>query len=372
MHVLCAPDSFKESIRADQAAQAMAQGILKALPGATCDICPIADGGEATLDILITALNGEIHEREVLGPLGDAGKPIMARFGMVESMGLGIVELAEASGLALLEPDQRIPMRTTTYGTGQLLRAVIDMGAQEMILGLGGSATNDGGVGIAQALGVTFIDHTGIEIKSPIVGADLRSIDHFDSKVDLPRIHVACDVTNPLTGPNGASAIYGPQKGATRQQVEQLDAGLLHLATLSNVDPNQPGTGAAGGAGFGLAAFCGATLKPGIDLVLETLDFESRCVKADLVLTGEGTLDHQSRQGKACLGVARIAKQLGIPCIALVGQAGDGAEACCDPDRPDSLTRYVSLSEVFGMNRAMNDPADCLSKAAGEMALEYR
>ena len=370
MHVLCAPDSFKESLDAVAVARAMARGANDARRDVTIDRCPVSDGGEGLLDILVAALHGAIHRRLVSGPLGPEAGPVEARFGIVRERALGIVELAEAAGLALVPRDRRDPTRTTTYGVGELIGAAIDEGCREVIVGIGGSATVDGGCGLAQALGAAYFDDTGRRISPPLTGGTLRTVARYERPQIPARLRVACDVTNPLTGPDGAAAVYGPQKGATRQQVKVLDDALAHLAALTGYDASIRGAGAAGGAGFGLMAFCGATLESGIDLVLELLGFESRCARADLVLTGEGRLDGQSLHGKACLGVARAAHRLGKPCIAIVGQAAADASRCCDAARGGYLARYVSLAERFGLERAMTDTAQCIEAIACEVVRE--
>jgi len=367
MHIVCAPDSYKESLPADAVARAMARGAAEARPDATIDHCPVSDGGEGLLDILTTALNGAIHHRQVTGPLGPEAAPVEARFGVVVERRLGIVELAEAAGLALVPPDQRDPTRTTTFGVGQLIAAALDEGCRDIIVGIGGSATVDGGCGMAQALGAAFIDHEGRRISRPLTGAMLPTIASCRRAGLSARLRVACDVSNPLIGPNGAAAVYGPQKGATPDMVCRLDAGLAHLAELTTADSSMPGAGAAGGAGFGLMALCGATLESGIDLVLDLLEFESRCGRADLVLTGEGRLDAQTMRGKACFGVARVAHRLGKPCIAIVGQAAEDAAACCDASTGGFLTQFISLADRFGFERAMSDPAACIETIAAEI-----
>jgi glycerate kinase len=275
-----------------------------------------------------------------------------AHFGIIGGA-IGIVELAQASGLALVPPKQRDPTRTTTLGTGQLISHAIASGCREIIVCIGGSATIDGGTGIAQALGWRFLDGHGGEIGPLMCGGTLGRIAKMIApETTLPRMRVACDVVNPLCGLNGAAAVYGPQKGATLQQVKMLDDGLTHLAKLAGGDPNAPGAGAAGGAGYGLATFLNATLERGIDLVLEMVRFNDTCRGADLVITGEGRLDSQSLQGKACMGVAAAARRLGVPTIAIVGSTGPGAERCIGPGK---LSAYHSLADRFGEDRARRE-----------------
>lgn len=372
MKIVCAPDSFKESISAAEAAKAMAAGVADANRRAVVEQCPVGDGGEGTLDALRSALNGRLVDVEVTGPLGE---PLNASFFIAENGRTGIVELAQLSGLALVPCDQRDPTKTTTFGTGQLIAAAIDDGCTEIIVCIGGSATCDGGTGIVQALGVKFFDHDNQLIEKPLTGGSLTTIARFERANKLPAIRVACDVTNPLLGENGAAAIYGPQKGATPDQVAQLDSALAHLASLPGVDnkiAELPGAGASGGAGFGLAAFCDAKLEPGIDLVLDILQFDERCRHANLVLTGEGRLDAQSLNNKATIGVARAALKHSIPAIAIVGATGKGAIECLiNGGENGALRNYRSLSMRFGKERAMNDTANCLREITAEIVREF-
>jgi glycerate 2-kinase len=341
----------------------MARGLAMADASIVCDICPVADGGEGTLDALIAAMGGRILHADVTGP---RGRPVRARYGVTND-GTGVVELAEASGLALLPPVQRDPMRTTTFGTGELNQAAVAHGCRSVIVCIGGSATVDGACGIAQSLGAKFWNEEGELIAQPMTGGMLRRIARWQPPPKLPEIRVACDVTNPLCGPTGAAAVYGPQKGATPEQVRELDAGLAHLAQIVGGDPDMPGSGAAGGAGFGLVNMCGAKLERGIDLVLDAVGFNDRCRDSQLVLTGEGRLDSQSLHGKATMGVAKAAAKRGVPTIAIVGSTGEGAEDCIDPSKGGALHRYVSLTERFGLNRALRETATLVELVAREM-----
>ncbi len=363
-NVLCAPDSFKETLTAARAAEALAAGIGRADAGVACDRCPVADGGEGTLEVLSAALGGSLHRMTVSGPLGE---PVQARFGVSGDGRTGLVELAEASGLALVAAARRDPTRTTSRGTGELIAAASDRGCATVIVCLGGSATVDAGTGIVQALGGRFVDRDGRLIETPLTGAVLGAIGGFrrPQAARVPHLRVACDVTNPLLGDEGAASCYGPQKGATAQQVAALEAGLARLASLLGGDPRQPGAGAAGGAGWGLAAMLGASLEPGIDLVLDAVGFDSRCAAADLVLTGEGRLDPNSRRGKACAGVARAARALGIPVVALVGAVAPGE------DFGDLFDRVISLSERYGIDRSLADPETLLSEVAVDLVRKW-
>lgn len=360
MKFLCAPDSFKETLDAVAAARAMAGGIRAVHPRAGIDECPVADGGEGTLDALVAAAGGVVRHARVRGPLG---APQDARFAVADDGRLGIVELAEASGLAHVPPAERDPTRTTTYGTGELIARAADAGCTKIVVGVGGSGTCDGGAGLAQALGVRFLDDAGRPIEMPMTGGMLARVARVERPAWFPAIVVACDVRNPLLGTNGAAAVYGPQKGATREQVVALDAALAQFAARTGGDPDQPGAGAAGGAGYGLATFCHATLVRGIDLVLDAVRFDERCAGVDLVLTGEGRLDASSLEGKTAIGVARRALALGTPTIAIVGSTGPGAERCVE-GAGGPLQRYVALTDRYGRERALSDTAACVADAA--------
>lgn len=357
MRILCAPDKFKGTISAAEAAKAMARGAGRIQTPAgpvLTDCCPVADGGEGTLEALIAALGGEIRQARVIGPLGEA---VDAPWGISRDGATGVVEFAAASGLVLVPAQRRDPTRTTSYGTGQLIAAAAEAGCRTIIIGIGGSATCDGAAGLAQALGARFHDDSGRLIEEPLSGGRLMEIVRFEPPENLPAIRIACDVNNPLLGPDGAAAVYGPQKGATPRQVEQLDQALAHLASIVGGEPQTPRFGASGGAGFGLAMMCGATLEAGIELILEAVGFQERCRAADLVLTGEGRLDGQSMHGKACMGVATVAGKLGVPSIAIVGSTGPGAERCLAPSAGGMLGQYMTLEGRYGRERALHETA---------------
>ncbi|MEB3101515.1 glycerate kinase [Ferviditalea candida] len=327
MKFVIAPDSYKGSLSAVEVAEWMAKGIRDAVPDADIAIIPLADGGEGTVDAIIHAAGGTIHEEEVLGPLGDT---VPAKYGILADGLTGVIEMAAASGLTLVPQERLNPLRTTTYGTGQLIKAALDRGCIRIIMGIGGSATNDGGVGLAQALGAHFYDDQGREIGfgggelAKLHTIDLKSI---DSRLAACEIVSASDVTNPLCGPRGASAVFGPQKGATPHMVEELDRGLAHLAArvkeqLGMDILDLKGGGAAGGLGAGLSAFLGAKMRRGIDIVLEITRFDEQVRDADFVFTGEGRTDGQTAFGKAPLGVAVAAKKHGKPVICISGGIG--------------------------------------------------
>jgi len=367
MRILVAPDSFKESLTAAEAADAIARGLRSARPELEVDLCPMADGGEGTVDALVKATGGSFQTTTVTGPLGQA---VDARWGRLGDGRTAVIEMAQAAGLHLVPHGRRDPMRTTTYGVGELIRAALDEGVSRIVLGIGGSATCDSGMGMAQALGVTFTPAQGRA--SPLAGGALLSITHVDTATRDPRldqvtIRAACDVTNPLTGPNGAAHVYGPQKGASPEMAGELDAGLAHLASLLGVDPELPGAGAAGGLGYGLVAFCGAMLERGVELVMDAVDFDPRIAHADLVITGEGRLDAQSIHGKTCIGVARRAARHNKPCIALVGSASDDADLCL----AHGLAAYHTLvNDQLTTDQAIAHAATHLQRRARDLAAD--
>lgn len=328
MKIVLAPNAFKGSLTATQAASAMEHGVRTAFPDAEVRKVPVADGGDGLAEVLIDALGGEARAATVRGPLG---QPVRATLCHVPARGLAVVEMAAASGLALLAPHERNPALTTTYGTGELIRAALDLGARRVVVGIGGSATNDGGIGMAAALGMRFLDGAGNDV-APIGGAlgQIRRIDPsgLDPRVAAVRCEAICDVDNPLLGPRGAARVYGPQKGASSAQVEALEAGLAQLADVIATDlgldvRDLPGAGAAGGLGAGLHAFLGAELRRGVDLVLDLVGLDEQLAGVDLVITGEGQIDHQTAFGKAPAGVAQRAKARGIPCLAIAGAIGE-------------------------------------------------
>lgn len=330
MHILIVPDSFKGSLSSIEAAQCIDTGFRRVFSGCTSGLLPVADGGEGTVEALVAGAGGQIVTATVSDPLG---RPVEAQFGLLED-GWAVIEMAQASGLPLLAPQERNPGRTSTYGTGQLIRAALDRGCRHMLIGIGGSATNDGGAGMATALGVRFLDSGGALLPpGGLALTDLAQIDltQLDPRIRDTEFVVASDVTNPLCGPSGASAVYGPQKGASPQQVAALDEALAHYATLlattCGLDvANLPGAGAAGGLGAGLMAFCSARLWPGIDVIFERLGLEAQIARADLILTGEGRVDATSANGKLLSGVGRLALRHRKPVIALTGSAGEGSQ----------------------------------------------
>ena len=335
MKVTIAIDSFKGSLSTFQAGEAVAEGIKNVYTGAQIVISPIADGGEGTVDAIVSATNGEMVEVDVCNPLG---KTIKSSYGMINRTNTAIIEMSAAAGITLINEDERNPLNTTTYGVGELILDAISKGCRKFIVGIGGSATNDGGIGMLQALGYEFLDCNGNQVSFGAKG--LKDIVEIkDNKVisELKECTfcVACDVKNPLCGEFGCSAVYGPQKGATTEMIQDMDKWLGNYAGLTkNINPdsdkNIPGTGAAGGLGFAFLSYLNATLQPGIDLVIKETELEKHIKDSDFVITGEGRLDGQSCMGKAPVGVANLAKKYNIPVIAFSGCVTDDAVACND------------------------------------------
>lgn len=331
MNIIIAPDSFKHSLSAVQAADAIKRGLAQVWPDAQYRCIPMADGGEGTAAALLAACAGTWVHTTVRDPLGSN---VSAAYGLLPD-GSAVMEMAAASGLALLQPEAYNPLVTSSYGTGQMIADALSRGVKHIILGLGGSATNDGGVGMAQALGIRFLDANGVDL--PPGGGALAHLASIDARsknpaLDTVRISVACDVTNPLTGPKGASQVFAPQKGADASMVMQLDDALRHLADVVHAHGYQderhtPGSGAAGGLGFGLLSFCNAKLGSGIDRVIQATGLHQHLADADLVITGEGRMDGQTAFGKVPLGILRAATAHNIPVIALAGSVGEDRDA---------------------------------------------
>ncbi|CAG8866389.1 glycerate kinase [Pseudomonas fluorescens] len=332
MKIVIAPDSFKDSLSAQGVADAIALGLAQVWPDAQLIKCPMADGGEGTVESILAACEGQQRRTVVRGPLGAT---VEAAWGWLPQSHTAIIEMAEASGLQLVPVAQRDACISSTFGTGQLIRAALDAGAQRVILAIGGSATNDGGAGAMQALGVKLLDAQG-QTLSPggLALAQLARVDlsEIDPRLVQVRFDIAADVNNPLCGPHGASAIFGPQKGASPVQVEQLDRALGHFAdhcatALNNDVRDEPGSGAAGGLGFAAKAFLGAQFKAGVEVVAELVGLADAVSGADLVITGEGRFDAQTLRGKTPFGVARVAREHGVPVIVIAGTLGDGYQA---------------------------------------------
>ncbi len=335
MKIIVAPDSFKGSVTALQAANAIEEGLRRVFPEAIIDKIPMADGGEGTVQSLVDATGGQFRTERVLDPLGNY---VEAQYGLLSdgasSYNCAVIEMAAASGLTLVPLKKRNPLYTTTYGTGQLIRAALEEGCRNLIIGIGGSATNDAGAGMAEALGVKFLKADGTPIErgggglGKLASIDMEGIHPLISETETV---VACDVNNPLTGSDGASHVYGPQKGATAEMVKTLDCNLSHFdkiltETLGQSYDSIPGAGAAGGLGAGLMAFLNAKLRLGVDIMIDAVNLRERMKGASLVITGEGQIDFQTAFGKTPVGVAKVAKEEKIPVIAIAGGIGEGAE----------------------------------------------
>ena len=326
MKFLIAPDSYKGCLRSIEVCKYLADGIIQVSPDAEILQLPMADGGEGTVEAIVLSTNGEFHKLEVHGPLD---KEVEAVYGVAGNSNTAVMEMASASGIELLPRKKLAPLKTTTYGTGQVLRQIIQAGTRDIIIGIGGSATVDGGAGMAQALGYKFLDENRNELKSPLGGGDLKRIMAIDDREVIPelkncRIRIASDVTNPLLGQNGAAKVFGPQKGATPEMVEKLEENLAHYARKLAAagfaaDCGKPGDGAAGGLGFGLRALCGAQPVSGAELVIEITGLKQKLTGADLLITGEGCTDFQTAHGKLCAVVAQAANNANIPAVLVSG-----------------------------------------------------
>ena len=364
MKIAIVPNPFKGSLTAAEAAGCIERGLRKALPNIYTIKIPMADGGDGTLLAIVGATGGKKVKCSVCDPLG---RKIQSTFGLTGDGRTAVIEMALASGLALLKSNERNPLFTSSRGTGELIRAALDLHVNEIIIGIGGSATNDGGVGIARALGIKFLDVRGCELADK--GGALTKLSRIDiSGMDVRlknvTISVACDVDNPLCGLRGAARVYGPQKGATPAMVEQLDGGLKRLASVIRKDlrvkvAKLPGAGAAGGQGAGLVAFLGARLGPGADIVINAVGLEKNLVGCDLVITGEGRMDGQTVFGKAPAAVAKVARKLGIPIIAICGSLGPDA----------SKVRDIGIQALFS---ALEEPmAEAELRKRGPGMLEH-
>ena len=369
MRVVVAPDSYKGSVSAVGVAAALERGVLRVFPQAEVRKIPIADGGEGTVEALVTATGGQIRQARVRGPLGE---PVDACWGILGDGQTAVIEMAAASGLPLVPQDRRDPRITTTYGTGELIRAALDEGLRRIIIGIGGSATNDGGTGMAQALGAKFLAADGAEL-APGGGAlvKLKTMDlsGLDPRLAATEITVACDVDNPLCGSRGASAVFGPQKGATPAMVAELDSALAHFAECAQAATERDvaelaGAGAAGGLGAGLLFFTPAKLRPGVEIVLEAVKFAEVVKGAAFVITGEGRTDFQTAYGKAPVGVAKVAKQFAVPVFCISGGLGDGA----DDVLVQGIDAVMSIcSRPLSLEECMRDGATLIEEAAARL-----
>lgn len=365
MKILVAPDSFKGSLSSTEVIEIVERAIYRHFKDAEIIKLPIADGGEGTVEAITSMCAGEYRTAEVLDPLG---RPIIATYGIINNGKTAVIEMAEASGIMLLSEDERNPLITTTYGTGELIEAALDEGIRDIIIGIGGSATNDGGIGAAAAVGVKFLDAQGDEVGHG--GRELGKIKHIDISHIDPRleecyIEVVCDVTNPLTGQDGATFVYGQQKGAREWELCSLEAGMKSyralLGELTGEDiGGNAGAGAAGGLGVALLTFFGARLTPGIDAILDIVDFESLLDGVDLVITGEGNMDGQSIYGKVPVGIGRRCKKINIPVLAIAGGMGEGAQNVYDHG-VDSV--MVTVNKSMPLDEAMDNAQELLYDA---------
>ncbi|EJL03609.1 glycerate kinase [Pseudomonas fluorescens Q2-87] len=374
MKIIIAPDSFKDSLSAQGVADAIALGLARVWPDAQLIKCPMADGGEGTVVSVLAACNGEWRSTRVRGPLG---APVEARWGWLASSRTAIIEMAEASGLQLVPPGQRDACASSTYGTGELIRAALDEGAGHVILAIGGSATNDAGAGAMQALGLALLDeHDQPLSPGGLALAKLSRIDlsGLDPRLARVRFEIAADVDNPLCGPHGASAVFGPQKGASAEQVQELDRALGHFAehcaqALDKDVRDEPGSGAAGGLGFAAKAFLGAQFRTGVDVVAQLTGLAAAIDGADLVITGEGRFDAQTLRGKTPFGVARIARQRGVPVLVIAGTLGEGYQALYEHGIDAA---FALANGPMTLQEACADAARLLSERAEDIARLWR
>ena len=374
MKIVIAPDSFKETLSAFEVASAIESGFQNVFPEAEIIKIPIADGGEGTVDAMVRATNGSFEFSEVEGPMGDITR---AKWGMLGKSKTAVIEIAEACGLHLVSANKRNPMAASSYGVGQLVIAALDKGAKKIIIGLGGSATNDGGYGFLRAIGVQFLDSKGNELNGHFETLNLLSdinLSHIDTRIKSTLIEIACDVDNPLLGDQGATRVFAAQKGASNQMIEDLESIMTHYyeiisGQLKNQAHDQPGFGAAGGLGFGISAFLNSELKSGISLVLESLNFNQYLLDADLVITGEGRIDSQSERGKAPIGVINYANQLNRRVFVIAGSVDDPKVF---NQKFNVTNSYGIVNEKFSIERAFEDPYGCLKNISQKAAEDFK
>ena len=367
--ILLSPQEFKESLSGYEVASAMKEGILRVDPLVNIEISPVADGGDGTLKTMVDVTNGNIVEETVENPLGDQ---IQAEWGKLGTSQTAVIEMARASGLALLKENEKSALKTTTYGTGQLFKSALDQGIKKFILAIGGSATNDGGAGFATAIGARLLDKNNNAIYPS--GENLSLIDkidlsNLDQRIKDIEVQVACDVNNPLCGDTGASAIFGPQKGASNNDIDILDRNLLHWSELIRNQMGKdvkdiPGAGAAGGLGAGLMAFVNAELALGADIVLNTLDYDKKLKDIDLVIVGEGQTDKSTQYNKSPVAVSTRAKKLGIPVICISGSLGEGYTECSN----QGIDSFFSIvNKPMELEFALNNAYDLISSSTEEI-----
>ena len=358
MKIVIAPDSFKGSLTAAEAAEAIETGFRAVYPDAEYVKVPMADGGEGTVQSLVDATSGTIITQLVSGPMGDM---VAGFFGILGDRQTAVIEMAAASGIHWVRPKERDVFLASSFGTGQLINAALDRGCDKLIVGLGGSATNDGGIGMMKALGAQFFDQDGVQLAADVRALlQLASIDlqYLDPRLDKTEIVVACDVDNPLCGENGAARVFGPQKGATEEDISVLDQALTRYGDILSANAgrdiaSEPGAGAAGGMGAAFIGLIDAVLKPGVDIVIEIVDLANSLVDANLVITGEGRVDNQTIHGKTPTGVAKVAKSCNLPVICITGSVEDGAD----------FTHQLGIDEIYSVTEGDYDLTEVLIEA---------
>mgnify|MGYP005991275987 FL=1 len=374
MKIVIAPDSFKETLSAFEVASTIESSFQNVFPEAEIIKIPIADGGEGTVEAMVRATDGSFEFSEVEGPMGNITS---ARWGMLGNSKTAVIEIAEACGLHLVQANKRNPMTASSFGVGQLVVAALDKGAKKIIIGLGGSATNDGGYGFLRAIGVQFLDSEGNELNGHFETLSLLSdinFNHIDTRIKNTSIEIACDVDNPLLGEKGASKVFAAQKGASNKMIEELESIMTNYyeiisSQLGSQLNDRPGFGAAGGLGFGISAFINSELKSGINIVLEALNFNQYLLDADLVITGEVQIDSQSERGKAPIGVIKYANQLNCKVIVIAGSVDDPKTF---NQKFNVTNSYGIVNAKFSIKKAFEDPYDCLKNVSQKAAKDFR
>ena len=374
MKIVIAPDSFKETLSAFEVASAIESSFQNVFPEAEIIKIPIADGGEGTVEAMVRATDGSFEFSEVEGPMGNITS---AKWGMLGNSKTAVIEIAEACGLHLVQANKRNPMTASSFGEGQLVVAALDKGAKKIIIGLGGSATNDGGYGFLRAIGVQFLDSEGNELNGHFETLSLLSdinFNHIDTRIKNTSIEIACDVDNPLLGEKGASKVFAAQKGASNKMIEELESIMTNYyeiisSQLGSQLNDRPGFGAAGGLGFGISAFINSELKSGINIVLEALNFNQYLLDADLVITGEGRIDSQSERGKAPIGVIKYANQLNCKVIVISGSVDDPKTF---NQKFNVTNSYGIVNAKFSIEKAFEDPYGCLKSVSQKAAEDFK
>ena len=374
MKIVIAPDSFKETLSAFEVASTIESSFQNVFPEAEIIKIPIADGGEGTVEAIVRATDGSFEFSEVEGPMGNITS---AKWGMLGNSKTAVIEIAEACGLHLVQANKRNPMTASSFGVGQLVVAALDKGAKKIIIGLGGSATNDGGYGFLRAIGVQFLDSEGNELNGHFETLSLLSdinFNHIDTRIKNTSIEIACDVDNPLLGEKGASKVFAAQKGASNKMIEELESIMTNYyeiisSQLGSQLNDRPGFGAAGGLGFGISAFINSELKSGINIVLEALNFNQYLLDADLVITGEGRIDSQSERGKAPIGVIKYANQLNCKVIVIAGSVDDPKTF---NQKFNVTNSYGIVNAKFSIEKAFEDPYGCLKSVSQKAAEDFK